>query len=885
MGIGIALATGLVQGFHQNIQEEKARRQGEQEKLDEYKKLVLDASLTSKNFSQTNADVINKMIASAQGRIDSRERINIFGQQGERVDVDFSDLVSKLTTTAKTDEFTTDFFGLTIPVQEKYSDYEGTNRGDSMLYSALNNFRLKNPGAMEAHFQANPELFGDARQEMVNMGKGTLRFSAQNSTGDTPFTVNVSELPGYEDFFNPFFSISKTAQFKMQFESVRDQMKDNGDENFDNPNLIPLSGSIFVNAVNEKGEPVNPTSADMVPMLWTDLEGMDEDRWNAVGRIAELQGRDVGHFMFDFSKQYDNITELNNALMVATDLVALGAAKGNARTGEDILKMGEYIYRSPRLKDDVYMQASVFLAFQPLAMDSSEKSMIDAGIIPQVTVGKGEAFKAQFENLVGITYAKFQTKLTGVTGAQTKLKKYRAMVAELDVTKDSVLEDIVRIVTSIFGETGKIDQIANLMGLSEDEYEGDGIAAFIEKDQRRLAKKRGKAYSIDELISSTDALAYIIAADLARAEDDQGRLSDADIERNLNKIRGFGATTVNGQLAAIDTVMATIDNQARSLAVLDRVSQNAMPSGVITREERRLLAADKQARLARTRYLNSIAGISKEFLEDEQKLQETTVESLRGGKTPEKAATFISGDGTEYYQVDGNYFTVTKQGETEVVNVIDEGVFTTAFQAYKNTPSAAAPAAAPSGSNFVNPDFAQSRVARGEEDSPVDTTTPVPAAAPAAAPRPAAANIDYEGVVAGEAARAAAPAAAPSDADLVRQQIAQAAAASNFVNPDFAQSRVARGEEDSPVDTTTPVTTDMNLLPDETGATRYSDQNPVQPLRKFATAGKQYILGSDPTIVGFQNLVNSNGTPRMFKKVFENGKLIGYREMKTRPSQ
>jgi hypothetical protein len=59
----------------------------------------------------------------------------------------------------------------------------------------------------------------------------------------------------------------------------------------------------------------------------------------------------------------------------------------------------------------------------------------------------------------------------------------------------------------------------------------------------------------------------------------------------------------------------------------------------------------------------------------------------------------------------------------------------------------------------------------------------------------------------------------------------------------------------------------------------------VQPLRKFATAGKQYILGSDPTIVGFQNLVNSNGTPRMFKKVFENGKLIGYREMKTQPSQ
>jgi len=77
----------------------------------------------------------------------------------------------------------------------------------------------------------------------------------------------------------------------------------------------------------------------------------------------------------------------------------------------------------------------------------------------------------------------------------------------------------------------------------------------------------------------------------------------------------------------------------------------------------------------------------------------------------------------------------------------------------------------------------------------------------------------------------------------------------------------------------------MNLLPDETGATRYSDQNPVQPLRKFATAGKQFPVASNPMIVGFRNLVNKDGTPRMFKKVFENGKLIGYREMKTRPSQ
>ena len=46
MGIGISLATGLVQGFTRNIQEEKARRMGEQEKLDATHALVLDAALT-----------------------------------------------------------------------------------------------------------------------------------------------------------------------------------------------------------------------------------------------------------------------------------------------------------------------------------------------------------------------------------------------------------------------------------------------------------------------------------------------------------------------------------------------------------------------------------------------------------------------------------------------------------------------------------------------------------------------------------------------------------------------------------------------------------------------------------------------------------------------
>jgi len=839
MGIGIALATGLVQGFHQNIQEEKARRQGEQEKLDKYKELVMNASLTSKNFSQTNADMINQMIASAQGKIDSRERINIFGQQGERVDVDFTDLVSKLTSTTEDDVFTTDFFGMTIPVPEKYSDQEGTNRGDSMLYGALNNYRLKNPGAFEEHFASNPTMFGAARQEIVNLGKGTLRFAAQNSTGDTNFTVNTSELPGYEDFFNPFFKISKTQQYNAQWDAVRESMRDNESSIVDSPNLIPLAGSLFTDAVNENGEPVKTKPTDMIPFVWEELDGMDEIRWNSVGQIASLQGKDTSQFIYDFSSGFKDLQSFSDALVVATDLAALGAAKGNKRTGEDILMQGEYIYESPLLKDDVFAQANVFMAFQPLAMNQSEQDMIDAGITPQVTVGKGEAFKAQFENLVGLTYAKFQTKMSGVTGAQSKLKRYRDLVDQLPVTKASVLEDVVRIVTSIFGETGKIDQIVDIMGLSEDEYEGSGIAEFIEKDQRRLAKQRGTAYDAAQLISASDALAYIIAADLARAEDDQGRLSDADIERNLNKLRGFGATTKDGQLAAIDEVMRTIDSQSRSLAAIDRVAENGMATGVISRDDRRLLAADKQARKARQMYLDSIAG-----MQPEEEAQAAVSVDMLANETPTMTV-----DGVAYYQLGDQYVTLSGQGEESVATIITEDDFAAAYTRHMTAPT---PAVTPSPVTSVAPDSQLQGQGGGQGGTPLSGTDTSTAANTVAQVQ--------------QNLTAAAAAAAPDNMTLSAQEAG--ATPSQTVGGNAAPVTAAdAGKGPVPPGLAASVQT----IPDD-----------VIPLRKFATAGKMFSPSKDDSIVAFYKLTNNDGTPRMFRKVFDaNNKLIGYREMRS----
>ncbi len=613
MGIGAALATGLVQGFTQNINNEKARRQGERDKVDKYQEILMNASLNpGKNFSASNAKLLGSMIQNANNQLDDQERINLFGQQGEDLDIDFSGVLSQLQSAPmQIDGMTSvDFFGMSIPIAEKYEDHVGTNRGKSMLYSALNNHRIKNPTAFQDHFSQNPKLFKDARNDIMNLGKGTLRFASSNTKGDVPYTVNTSELPGYEEFFNKFFRIDKTAQFDQQFSAIKGMMEDKASENFNNPDLIPLSGSLFSERTSvvdaTTGEAVKVTKSDMVPILWTDIEGMDETRWNNVGQVASIQGMSTPQFIYEFSKKQTNLQDFTSGINVVADLASLGAAKGNKRTNEDILMQGEYIANSAAIKDDVFLQANAFLAFQPLAMSKSEQDMIDAGISSDVTVGNPEKFKSQFENLIGITYAKFQTKKSGVTGAKEKLTRYREMVSQLPATSGSFISDVYRVIDSIFGPTGKIDQIVNIIDFGEDEYEGNGIAAFIDADRANRGLDAG------DMITATDALAYIIAADLARAEDDQGRLSDADIQRNLNKIKGFGATKMTGQLAAIDEVMATIESQDKQLAVIDRIAENGMSTGSISRNDRRLLAADNQARKARLAYKNATRGIQTE---------------------------------------------------------------------------------------------------------------------------------------------------------------------------------------------------------------------------------------------------------------------------------
>ena len=84
MGIGYALASGLVQGFTQNIGLEIEKRASERERVDKLRDAILVSSVGD-NFNNANVEAIQKMIASSEEQMQARGGIDLFGTRSDDI--------------------------------------------------------------------------------------------------------------------------------------------------------------------------------------------------------------------------------------------------------------------------------------------------------------------------------------------------------------------------------------------------------------------------------------------------------------------------------------------------------------------------------------------------------------------------------------------------------------------------------------------------------------------------------------------------------------------------------------------------------------------------------------------------------------------------------
>ena len=96
MGIGAALAMGLVQGFTRNMQTEQARRQAEDERASAYQDMIAKAVLEGK-ATQEGINSVQTMITNYIDKLDKRAPMGPFGKPSDAVTMDMSRVQTALT--------------------------------------------------------------------------------------------------------------------------------------------------------------------------------------------------------------------------------------------------------------------------------------------------------------------------------------------------------------------------------------------------------------------------------------------------------------------------------------------------------------------------------------------------------------------------------------------------------------------------------------------------------------------------------------------------------------------------------------------------------------------------------------------------------------------
>lgn len=104
MGIGVALASGLVKGFTGNIGREMERRQAEKTRLDTIENAILAAGVGS-DFDNKNVAAIKAMLSSSREKAAEQGGIDLFGTRGEDIipDTAMADLIGQLQSTTEPD--------------------------------------------------------------------------------------------------------------------------------------------------------------------------------------------------------------------------------------------------------------------------------------------------------------------------------------------------------------------------------------------------------------------------------------------------------------------------------------------------------------------------------------------------------------------------------------------------------------------------------------------------------------------------------------------------------------------------------------------------------------------------------------------------------------
>tara|TARA_R110002012_G_scaffold298433_1_gene496882 strand:- start:5403 stop:7814 length:2412 start_codon:yes stop_codon:yes gene_type:complete len=574
MGIGIALATGLVQGFTRNIQEEKARRAGEQEKLDSYRAILTETALDpGENYNSAAAKKLGTMIQNAQGRLDSRERVNIFGQEGDKVNVDFTDVLTTLTNSAGDPDFYTLNIGSgMLRVNKKYNDptTDANDKANMFVEAMAREYSTpESRAAFLGQFQSDEDkkAFDAMYKGQVQSWISQRRFPVDGDSGVTVSINPYEQLPIHAATVD-FLGWNENDDYTQ--DSMAAAASLDSDKIPENYVLLPVS-------VGGGG------GATAVPLA--DIGFTNELQIKGLDGLASLHNMDRNKFVYTMGKKFgvQDRVQFLKGLDHAVNLFNLNAAA--PKSNQDLQNIGEYLLNSEELKNDTIARA---YAMAPFAV--SQESPLKKALTPLgIDVTPDKEFADIYKDITGESVNHFDKRTSALFKGRKNLNDLIRTIESSGLKTEGLVANTFQQIYGFFGSGGTLDQIGSLLSAGGDyEEEGDEalIAKFMDSELKGVSKD----------IAAARTLAFIAAADLARAEDESGRLSDQDFLRNYQKLGVKSAGGIDAQLTAIRTVRDELDMKIRDVEVLQNIVAFNTGKKGISQAHRALISGDAKSK-------------------------------------------------------------------------------------------------------------------------------------------------------------------------------------------------------------------------------------------------------------------------------------------------
>ena len=597
-GFALGLVKGLTGGFTRNIALEQEARGADDARVAALEDTIIKASTDPKKRVPL---ALGNMLKDAQSQLEKRGPINIFGQEGPRLKLDMDKIAGLMNEVDKDEQKFLDYGSskhgtFKIPISSEYFEQKtGAYDKADIWWKTMDNWVTMNPEkviSMNKHLAENT-LFknrysADYVANFRDYKYGDINnINLKNKTG-------VALLKDPSDFKNAFGAFkniiddSKPSDNELTLQGAENLLFGKTDKigrrdklaNLNKTNSIILIDNdrnagvfTFKNVENYKSlQRLAKANGYNNPSLFV-LDYRDQiQRGLKMGRQPDLAYMDEDDMIVDYEDARNKYVDLFHALEVEKRGGGLDLSNMSDQEKVDV-----YDYLQKAYQNNTSGMVRAFAPLMQLTDDESELFRNEAGVISITQKQKDDIIK----KYLGVpSISEFNDRFNAVKSAKRRID--RLLTLEYDTqTSSGVVRFISNGITKITGPTGTISQIANTIfsrGDNRNKVSRESIEKILNKlkGEGLFENFKGSLLKDSVNIAEIESIAIILAADMARAVDPSGRLSNQDFEVQLRRLgqSGFFGSKI-GDITALKTVKRDFDELFEKRKMIAAVLKDA----------------------------------------------------------------------------------------------------------------------------------------------------------------------------------------------------------------------------------------------------------------------------------------------------------------------